>query len=161
MRRAALVLLACTCWGASCVDTELSVDMTLRSASITVQPDDAVAIDLVANVRVGKHALSGDNFAVARADLVLVTGEPVAQIVLELPEGFMGRLEPGESATLMIRGTSPVGAFPNARSLLCSGAAEVEVSATWQAEQQANDPLDPPIMSFGTAILDTDDVSCL
>ena len=39
--RALLVFLACTSWGASCVDTELSIDMQLRSASITVQPDDS------------------------------------------------------------------------------------------------------------------------
>lgn len=159
MRRAALVVLACS-WGASCVDTELSVDMELRSASITVLADDTIELDLVANVRVGKHALSGDNFILSRADLVLVTGEPVAQIVLERPDGFDGRLEPGESVTVTIVGTSPPGTFPDARSLLCSGV-EVEVSATWQAEQQADDPLDPPIMSFGAAVLDTDDVNCL
>ena len=160
MRRLALALLACTSWGASCVDTELSLDMQLRSASVTVQADDTVFVDLRADLRVGKHALSGDNFIVSRADLNLVSGEAVAQIVLDLPEGFEGRLEPGESVTLDIMGTSPVGAFPNARSLLCSGA-EVQVVAMWQAEEQADDPLDPPIMSFGTAILETDDVTCL
>lgn len=154
-----LVLLACASWGASCVDTELSLDMQLRSAAITVQADDTILVDLVADVRVGKHALSGDNFIVSRADLILVSGEPVGQVVLERPEGFDGRLEPGESTTITISGTSPAGAFPDARSLLCSGQ-EVQVSATWQAEEQADDPLDPPIMSFGSAILDTDNVNC-
>ena len=158
--RPLLVLLACTSWGASCVDTELSIDMQLRSASITVQPDDTILLDLVADLRVGKHALSGDNFIVSRADLVLVAGDPVGQVVLERPVGFEGRLEPGESVRLEISGQSPLGAFPDARTLLCSGA-EVQVSATWQAEEQADDPLDPPIMSFGSAILETTDVNCL
>ena len=159
MRRLALALLACTSWGASCVDTELSLDMQLRSAAITVQADDTITLDLVADVRVGKHALSGDSFIVARADLVLVDDTPVALVSLDRPDGFEGRLEPGESVRIEIAGRSPAGAFPNARMLLCSGG-DVRVTATWQAEEQADDPLDPPIMSFGTAILETDDVTC-
>ena len=78
---------------------------------------------------------------------------------LERPEGFVGRLEPGESVEVRIAGRTMPGAYPRARALLCDSN-PVEVVVTWTAREQPDDPLDPPLMSMGTAGLETSSVTC-
>ncbi len=145
--------------GSACVDTALGLVVTLRSAEVSLDAAEVLSVDLVLDVRVGEHALAGDDFVVPRAGIVVVDGDPVGEINLDRPEGFDGRLEPGESAVVRIAGRSLPGAFPRARELLCSGAA-VEVVVTWTAREQPDDPLDPPLMSMGSASLVTTDVRC-
>jgi len=135
----------------ACVDTApgLVVEATSASVRVTGSADgDVVGVDLVLDVRVGKHALAGDDFILPRASL-FVDGAPIADVNLDRPEGFVGRLEPGESTTVSIEGESFPGAFPSARGSLCGAAIEVVVD--WQAETQTDDPLDPPISQLGSA----------
>ncbi len=80
-------------------------------------------------------------------------------MVLDRPEGFTGRLEPGEDTEVVSLGSVDLAAYPGARELLCSGA-EVTFLLGWQAAEQPDDPLDPPIMSFGNAEGSTRDVTC-
>lgn len=145
--------------GVGCIDTALSLVVELRSAQVSLDAEDVLAVDLVLDVRVGEHALAGDDFVVPRAGIVVSGGDPVAEINLERPEGFDGRLEPGESTVVRISGRSLPGAFPRARELICGGA-PLEVVVTWTAREQPDDPLDPPLMSMGSASIVTTDVSC-
>ena len=139
----------------SCIDTELSLDVQVRSGSTTVSPDSQVQLELSVDVRVGEHALAGDDFTIQRASL-FAGEELISDIVLQRPDDFSGRLEPGQSRTLSLRGnsTEPI---DNAQAL-CN--ADVRVSVLWQAQEQPDDPLDPPIMSFGTAESHNVDVRC-
>lgn len=145
MRRAApavLLLLFCAC------DTELSLAVEIASATAGVS-GDTIEIEVVCDVRVGTYALAGDDFTLPRASIV-VDDVPVAEVLLERPEGFNGRLEPGESTQVVTRGTVPLSAFPATRESVCAQSV-VEVSVQYQAEQQPDDPLDPPLRAIGSA----------
>lgn len=146
MPRAAWLLVTVCVLG--CIDTALSLVLDVQNGAVTVEPDEHLSIEVTARLRVGEYALSGDSFTVPRAS-VFVGETPVAEINLDRPEGFVGRLEPGESVTLTFRGTTAGTPPASARATLCT-AGEATVLMMWQAEQQADDPLDPPIMSFGT-----------
>ncbi len=156
--RRSLGLLA-VLFGAGCIDTALSLVVEVRSAEVAFDGADVLAVDLVVDVRVGEHALAGDDFVVPRAGILVADGDPVGEINLERPEGFVGRLEPGESTVVRVSGRSLPGAFPRARELICGGAA-LEVVVSWTAREQPDDPLDPPLMSMGSASIVTTDVSC-
>ncbi|MFK8001158.1 MAG: hypothetical protein AB8H86_16310 [Polyangiales bacterium] len=145
MRRAApalFLLLLCAC------DTELSLAVEVASATAGVR-GDVVEIEVVCDVRVGTYALAGDDFILPQASIV-VDGVPVAEVSLERPEGFSGRLEPGESTQVTTQGSVPLSAFPSTRDRVC-GQSVVEVSVQYQAEQQPDDPLDPPVRAIGAA----------
>ena len=156
-RFAPLVLLAL----AACVDTALTLVVELEDATVHVRDEGAGEVlrtDLTVFVRVGKYALGGDDFILPEAQLFV--GEvPVAEINLDRPEGFDGTLEPGESTTVQITGSVSTAAYPEARSQLC-GASSVTVLVLWTADQQPDDPLDPPTRQMGTATLDTTDIQC-
>jgi len=158
--RAALGLVLAAAPSGGCVDTELSLDAQVRAASVTLGADDVIEVELEMDVRVGKYAIAGDDFVIPQVGL-FVGDAPVAEVNLERPEGFDGRLEPGESTTVTLRGATLPGAYPAARGVLCGGGeVEVTVVAEWTAQQQPDDPLDPPIMSFGVAEGSTRDVGC-
>lgn len=139
---AALLLLLCAC------DTELSLAVEVVSATAGVR-GDVIEIEVVCDVRVGTYALAGDDFILPQA-IIVVDGIPVAEVALERPEGFSGRLEPGESTQVVTQGTVPLIAFPATRERVC-GQSTVEVSVEYRADQQPDDPLDPPIGSVGSA----------
>ena len=145
----------------SCVDTELSLAVTVESAEVEVRSDtdgDVAALELSVHVRVGEHALAGDDFILPNASVF--DGDAVVVTVnLMRPADFMGRLEPGESAMLTIVGESQPGAFPSARDSLCTSD-DLRVLLNWQADAQPDDPLDPPIMSVGTAMTTTVSAHC-
>ena len=69
------------------------------------------------------------------------------------------RLEPGEETDVSVMGVSSAGAFPAARDQLCA-AGEVTVVLDYQADQQPDDPLDPPLMALGNATTTTMSVTC-
>ncbi len=144
-----------------CIDTALSLVVELEEATVYVRDEGAgevIRTDLTVFVRVGKHALAGDDFILPEAQLFV--GEvPVAQISLERPEGFDGTLEPGESTTVQITGSVSTAAYPEARSQLC-GADVATALVLWTADQQPDDPLDPPNRQMGTATLDTSAIVC-
>lgn len=142
---------------AGCIDTALTLVVEVEEASAEVT-GERLTVEVTSRVRVGTHALAGDNFTLPRASL-LVGGEPAAEVVLERPEGFTGRLEPGEETQIVSRGSVDLAAYPNARALLCAGG-EVTFLLGWQAAEQPDDPLDPPLMSFGNAEGTTRDVTC-
>ncbi|MEM9070695.1 MAG: hypothetical protein AAGE52_19465 [Myxococcota bacterium] len=151
-------LLALALFSGSCVDTALSLVVDVREATIVVESDDEVSVDLTLDVRVGRFALAGDDFVVPRAG-ILVDEIGVTEVVLNRPEGFDGRLEPGESTVVRIQGTAPASAAPTARAQLCGGGSAT-VLVTWIADEQPDDPLDPPIRSMGNASLDTSMIVC-
>lgn len=132
----------------ACIDTALSLVVDVESASGDLGAD-TLSIEVRSTVRVGTYALAGDDFILPRATL-FSQGSAAAEVVLERPEGFDGRLEPGEETTVISRGTSDLADYPRARELLCAGS-DVTVLLGWQAAEQPDDPLDPPIMSFGNA----------
>lgn len=143
MRGAALLLLLfCAC------DTELSLAVEVTSATAGVRAD-TIEVEVTCDVRVGRFALAGDDFILPQAAIV-VDGVPVAEVVLERPEGFDGRLEPGQSTVVETRGSIPLSAFPSTRDAVC-GQSNVEVSVQYEAAQQPDDPLDPPIRALGAA----------
>lgn len=146
---------------AGCIDTALSLVVELEDATVHVRDEgegEVLRTDLRVFVRVGKHALGGDDFILPEAQLFV--GEvPVAEINLDRPEGFDGTLDPGESTTVQITGSVSAAAFPEARSQLC-GAASVTALVLWTAEPQPEDPLDPPSRQMGTATVDTSDIRC-
>ena len=156
-RFAPLVLLGLT----GCIDTALSLVVELEDATVYVRDEGAGEVlrtELTVFVRVGKHALGGDDFILPEAQLFV--GEvPVGEINLDRPEGFDGTLDPGESTTVQITGSVSTAAYPEARSQLC-GASEVTVLVLWTADTQPDDPLDPPNRQMGTATLDTTDIQC-
>jgi hypothetical protein len=145
MRAAVLILLLCAC------DTELSLAVEVTSATAGVRAE-TIEIEVVCDVRVGTYALAGDDFILPQASIV-VDGVPVAEVVLERPEGFSGRLEPGESTQVSTRGSIPLSAFPSTRESVC-GRGSVDVLVQYQAAQQPDDPLDPPIRAIGSALGD-------
>ncbi len=137
-------LLVATLLLGGCIDTALSLVVTIDEA--TIESDgDSLTITADVHVRVGEYALAGDDFVLPRAS-VFANGEPQLQFNLQPPMDFNGRLEPGEGRTVRVTGRS-MGDI----SALCAGAPDVEVTVQWQAAQQADDPLDPPIMAMGTA----------
>ena len=104
-----------------CVDTELSLVVELQDAAVAIRDEgegDVVRTDLTLFVRVGTYALSGDTFALPRAQ-VFVGDTLAAQINLDRPADFRGTLAPGESTTVAITGSVPVAAWPDARAVLC------------------------------------------
>ncbi len=127
-----------------CIDTALGLVLTVEGGAATADAT-TVTIEVRAELRVGEHALGGDSFIVPRASL-FSGGEPVVDVNLERPAEFRGRLEPGESVTVTFRGTTDLP--PASRTRLC-GSDSATVILGWQAEEQPDDPLDPPIMSFG------------
>ena len=144
----------------ACIDTELGLVVELESASIRVHDEGAgpvVRVNVDVFVRVGNHALAGDSFVLPEVS-VFRDEAPVAQINLERPEDFVGRLEPGESTTVRLTGSAPVSAFPAAAEL-CDASA-VEVVIQWTADTQAEDPLDPPNRQMGSSTTNTFDVDC-
>lgn len=160
MKRVAL-LAPLALLGLACVDTALSLVVELEDASVFVRDEGAgevIRTDLSVFVRVGKYALGGDDFILPEAQ-VFVGEVPVAQVTLERPEGFDGTLEPGESTTVQITGSVSTAAYPEARSQLC-GAASATVLVLWTADQQPDDPLDPPNRQMGTATVDTSAIAC-
>lgn len=142
VRAGLLLLLLCAC------DTELSLAIEVTSATAGVR-SDTIEIEVVCDVRVGTYALAGDDFILPQASII-VDGVPVAEVSLERPEGFSGRLEPGESTQVMTQGSIPLSAFPMTRERVC-GQSSVEVSVQYEAAQQPDDPLDPAIRAIGAA----------
>lgn len=134
---------------AGCVDTELSVDLQVVGGEIVAFEDGSLESTVDIEVRVGRYALSGDDVSLSRVGF-FAAGDPVAELVPMRPEGFETRIEPGERRRATIRSTAPAGSHPAARAALCNGAATTTL-VTWTAEQQPDDPLDPPLMSFGSA----------
>lgn len=142
MRGLLLLLLLCAC------DTELSLAVEVTSATAGVR-GDTIEIEVVCDVRVGTYALTGDDFVLPQASIV-VDGVPIAEVILERPEGFDGRLEPGESTEVMTRGSIPLSVFPATRDMVC-GRDSVEVLVRYEAEQEPDTPLDPPLRATGAA----------
>lgn len=161
LRRVALIAPLVVAVGPGCIDTALSLVVELEDATVYVRDEGAGEVlrtDLTVFVRVGKYALAGDDFILPEAQLFV--GEvPVAEINLDRPEGFDGTLEPGESTTVQITGSVSTAAYPEARSQLC-GADTVTALVLYTADQQPDDPLDPPNRQMGTATLDTSDIRC-
>ena len=147
MRRLALALMMLS--STSCIDTELGLAVDVTGASVSVDATD-ISVELTCDVRVGTYALAGDDFILPRAG-IFVGEVPVAELNLERPVGFDGRLEPGESTTVTLVGSAGIDAYPSAPGQLC-GASAAEVTVNWVADQQADDPLDPPIRDMGTAV---------
>ena len=145
----------------ACVDTALTLVVELEDATVYLRDEGAGEVlrtDLTVFVRVGEHALGGDDFILPEAQLFV--GEvPVAAINLDRPEGFDGTLAPGDSTTVRLTGSVAAAAYPEARSQLC-GARSVSVLVLWTADQQPDDPLDPPTRQMGTASLDITDIQC-
>lgn len=132
-----------------CIDTELSVDVQVVGGEIVVAADGSLDSEVELDVRVGKYALAGDDLSLSRVGF-FVAGDPVAELVPMRPEGFDSRIEPGERRRITVRSTAPATAFPAARDAFC-GTSEATTLVTWTAAQQPDDPLDPPLMSFGSA----------
>ena len=132
----------------ACIDTALGLVVEVGSADVLVAAD-TLEVNVSCDVRVGTHALAGDDFTLPMAS-IFVGDLPVAEINLNRPAMFTGRLEPGESRTIEVDGQATLTAFPNARDQLC-GASEATVVVQWIAEEQPDDPLDPPLRSAGTA----------
>ncbi|MBX3251211.1 MAG: hypothetical protein KF901_28800 [Myxococcales bacterium] len=115
---------------------------------MVVSADGDVSATLDVEVRVGRYALSGDDVALSRASFFI--GEtPAVDFVLSRPDDF-GRVEPGERVRVEVSGAAAATAFPSAREVLCA-AAEATALVTWTAREQPDDPLDPPLMSFGSS----------
>lgn len=138
-------------FGAGCVDTELSVDLQVEGGELVVAADGSLDATIELEVRVGTYALSGDDVSLSRIGVFAPGAEGAsAELVPMRPEGFDSRIEPGERRRVTVRSTAPADAFPSARPMLC-GASEATALVTWTAEQQPDDPLDPPLMSFGSS----------
>lgn len=147
MRAVAVAVLAL--FAASCVDTELSVDLQVEGGEIVVAADDGLEATVELEIRVGTYALSGDDVSLSRIGF-FVGDVAAADLVPMRPEGFDSRIELGERRRVTVRSTAPAGAFPSARDVLC-GSSTATALVTWTAEQQPDDPLDPPLMSFGSS----------
>lgn len=132
-----------------CIDTELSVDLRVLGGEVVVPDDGSLDATLDLEVRVGRYALSGDDVSLSRVG-IFFGGDPIAELVPMRPDGFDARIEPGERRRITLRSTSPGGSYPAARALLCAGG-DATALVSWTAEQQPDDPLDPPLMSFGSA----------
>lgn len=151
-RWGALAIVASLAWvtlAGGCIDTELSVDLQVLGGEVVVPDDGSLDATVEMEVRVGRYALSGDDVSLSRVG-IFFGGDPVAELVPMRPEGFDGRIEPGERRRITLRSTSPAGSYPAARALLCAGGDAISL-VSWTAEQQPDDPLDPPLMSFGSA----------
>ncbi|MEM6955184.1 MAG: hypothetical protein AAF411_03820 [Myxococcota bacterium] len=143
--RTVLSFMAAVLAGA-CVDTALSlvVDVDGGSASAT---EDLVNVSIDASIRVGEFAVSGDTFTLPGADL-FVGETPIAQLVLNRPEGFTNTLEPGQSTRVTITGMGRV--TSDARATLCASETAT-VLLQWRAEEQPDDDLDPPLGDMGAS----------
>lgn len=147
---------------AACIDTEPGFDATLERASVEVRAAegaDVVGVELRVQVRVGTYALDGRNFRVTRAQ-INVGGAPVAEVVLNRPDGFDRTLSPGETETYTFVGESNPGAFPNARAVLCGAGTTAQVIVTWDATLETGEPESPTTMELGTFMADTMDITC-
>ncbi len=148
----ALALAGSFAWVAlagGCIDTELSVDLQVLGGEVVVPEDGSLDATVELEVRVGRYALSGDDVSLSRVG-IFFGGDPVAELVPMRPDGFDARIEPGERRRVTLRSTSPGGSYPAARALLCAGG-DATALVSWTAEQQPDDPLDPPLMSCGSA----------
>jgi hypothetical protein len=138
-------------FGVSCVDTELSVDLQVEGGELVVAADGSLDATVELEIRVGTYALSGDDVSLSRIGVFAPGADgAAAELVPMWPEGFDSRIEPGERRRVTVRSTAPADAFPSARAMLC-GASSATALVTWTAEQQPDDPLDPPLMSFGSS----------
>lgn len=148
---AVFVALFVALFGVSCVDTELSVDLQVEGGELVVAADGSLDATVELEIRVGTYALSGDDVSLSRIGVFAPGAEGAsAELVPMRPEGFDSRIEPGERRRVTVRSTAPADAFPSARAMLC-GASSATALVTWTAEQQPDDPLDPPLMSFGSS----------
>lgn len=163
LRAAGVLCLTLLVAGATCVDTEPGLAVTLQSASITVEGMDdsqVVGAELQMRLHVGKHALAGRD-AITIEDVELFAGEsPVARLTADRPEGFDESLEPGQTRTFAVTAASPDGTFLDARDTLCGGSVEVQVNLVWSAEVQTDDPEMPIMREMGQSDTATMDVSC-
>ncbi|MCU0672885.1 MAG: hypothetical protein MUE69_08865 [Myxococcota bacterium] len=149
--RTVVVLAFVSALGASCVDTELSVDLQVEGGELVVAADGSLDATVELEIRVGTYALSGDDVSLSRIGVFAPGADgAAAELVPMRPEGFDSRIEPGERRRVTVRSTAPADAFPSARAMLC-GASSATALVTWTAEQQPDDPLDPPLMSFGSS----------
>lgn len=167
MRRRLLLLagIVCLAWavaGATCVDKEPGLSVTVQSASVSVEgmaETTVVGADLETRLHVGKHALAGRD-AITIQSIDLVAGETaVARVIPDRPPEFEESLEPGETRTFTIAARSREGTFPDARETLCSGSPEVEILMMWTAEVSTGGT--STMQEMGRATATTTDVSCL
>ncbi len=130
-----------------CIDTELSLAVTVLDAELSAGASEAdLAVEL--EIRVGTFALEGDRFSVPRASLF--DGEtPVAEFSLQAPEDFQNELEPGESVDVTMTASASLSALGVERDALCN-LSEPRIVVSYIAEQNPADPLDPPIRSAGS-----------
>ncbi|MBX3273584.1 MAG: hypothetical protein KF729_25190 [Sandaracinaceae bacterium] len=128
-----------------CIDTELGLDATIDTACVTVTSANAVSARLDTTYRVGEHA-EGDRLFQPNG-LELYAGDAlVAQMVPDVPPGFVSRVSPGESRSSVVVGEDRMAADPRR---LCAG--PVRVLLRW---------LDGSTREIGMADTVTSDVTC-